>query len=162
MSFNFLFSSFSFSINPSCSIFLFFLNSFPSLQYYFLHPFLSLPPLSLSLSLSQRSCPELCSKHHSSSVLLPDRPTVRLFFLYLLSNPLNVYFIVPLQFDTVADCVEISNVILKSYTVYTEVGDCELVWVPLYACVFRLCMHVLCVCVLIIILRWLDYLGFSW
>ena len=95
-------------------------------------------------------------------MLLPDRPTVRLFFLYLLSTPLNVYFIVPLQFDTVADCVEISNVILKSYTVYTEVGDCELVWVPLYACVFRLCMHVLCVCVLIIILRWLDYLGFSW
>lgn len=54
--------------------------------------------------------------------------------------------IVPLQFDTVADCVEISNVMLKSYTVYTEVRDCELVWVPFYACLFGLCMHALCVC----------------
>ncbi|MEQ2243237.1 hypothetical protein ILYODFUR_005011, partial [Ilyodon furcidens] len=53
-----------------------------------------------------RPCPELCSKHLSSSMLFLDQPT----------------------FDTVADCVEISNVILKSYTVYTEgVTDTKIV-----------------------------------
>ncbi|KAF3832468.1 hypothetical protein F7725_026133, partial [Dissostichus mawsoni] len=45
------------------------------------------------------SCPELCSKHLSSSVFLPDRPTVRHFSI-ITDQTLNVYFIVPLQFDT--------------------------------------------------------------
>lgn len=84
----FLFYSFSFSINPSCLIFPFFSSylshSPPSNIAFSILSSLS-PPLCVSLS--QRSCPELCSKHHSSSVLLPDRPTVRLFFRYLLSNP---------------------------------------------------------------------------
>lgn len=80
-------------------------------------------------------------------MLLPDRPTVRIFPIFSV-KPLNVYFIVPLQFDTVADCVEISNVILKSYTVYSEVRVCGFVWVTFYACLFGLCMHALCVCVI--------------
>ncbi|TWW67416.1 Usherin Usher syndrome type IIa protein [Takifugu flavidus] len=45
-----------------------------------------------------RSCPELCSKHLSSSMLAPDHPS----------------------FETVTGCVEISTVVLKSYTVYSE------------------------------------------
>lgn len=49
----------------------------------------------------------------------------------------------PLQFDTVADCVEISSVKLKSYTVYNEVGDSEFVWMSLYACLFCLHLHAL-------------------
>lgn len=39
--------------------------------------------LSFSVFVSQRPCPELCSKHHSGSVLLPDLPTVRFFFFYI-------------------------------------------------------------------------------
>ncbi|MEQ2212336.1 hypothetical protein XENOCAPTIV_029464, partial [Xenoophorus captivus] len=53
------------------------------------------------------------------------------------------------MFDTVADCVEISNVILKSYTVYTEVWECGLWWVTLpcvcsvfaSACSVCACVH---------------------
>lgn len=45
--------------------------------------------------------------------------------------------IVPLQFDTVAGCVEISTVVLKSYTVYSEVG--------LWLCVCVAC--IICMCV---------------
>lgn len=51
----------------------------------------------------------------------------------------------PLQFDTVADCVEIRNIILKSYTVYTEVGDCGFVRLAVYAFLCA-CMRCLCVC----------------
>lgn len=58
-------------------------------------------------------------------------------------------FTVPLQFDTVAGCVEVSNVVLKSYTVYTEVWDCVLLWVCLSAHVVCVCMLCLCVCVYI-------------
>lgn len=48
---------------------------------------------------------------------------------------------VPLQFDTVAGCIEISTVVLKSFTVYSEVGA----WVCVcFDCGCMLCM---CVCV---------------
>lgn len=72
-------------------------------------------------AVSQRSCPELCSKHLSSSMLTPDHPSVSSFPWFTVT-PLNVCLIVPLQFETVTGCVEISTVVLKSYTVYSEVG----------------------------------------
>lgn len=61
--------------------------------------------------------------------------------------------IVPLQFDTVAGCVEIRTVVLKSYTVYSEVG--------LWLCVCCLWVHHLHVCVLrfFIIPHWQYYLS---
>ena len=129
------------------------------LLYFFCHLFSVLPLLpapfspsfSLYPSLSQRPCPELCSKHLYGSVLLSDRPTVRLFslFLYYAVKPPKCLSHCPLQFDTVADCVEISNVILKSYTVYSEVWECGFLWVALlrmfslFASACFVCVHFL-------------------
>lgn len=89
-------------------------------------------------------------------MLLSAPPTVRLFSVLAL-KALNVYLTVPLQFDTVADCVEISNVILKSYTVYTEVWDVRFSRVAsprmsaLLVCACFVCM---CACSTLVGLSW--------